>query len=235
MGRVHSMPLKDSDASKKSTKKAPQPQEVFLTEEALEEQQLKDRQERPAFYTWTDGQGQLRSEFIPEGSNETTAADDDLDVTDYTLLASFRMPEREQIACCDEFKSRFKQQLEPLKSLVLRRPQQAELMPTKAGLKPAWYVIAPTKSSNLTAEDFPVLSLKVRDTSAPLSMIVLDQNYQPLHYLADMRSQLQPETWRSVAYYESLISIADNSAYAFIFYFAESVTNTSTIEVKWLP
>lgn len=236
-GRVHNIPLKQPSQPKvsKAEQKAGQETQTYLTEEALKEQQEQDRKERPPFYTWTDGQGQLRSEVIPDGQAETSESSAEAAVTDHTLLPSLRLPGRENIACCSEFQSRFKKRLEPLKSILFSRPQQAELMPTKSGLQPAWYVKAPNYQLDWQGEHFPVLSVRVRGNEQPLSMIVLDAHYRPLHYLENMHSQLQPETWHSVAYHESLISIADESAYAFIFYFATPATHTTSIEVKWHP
>lgn len=243
MGRVYNVPLKQSQtpatdktaATAESKTESAKSEDVFLSEKALQEKQEQERQEHPPFYTWTDGQGRLRSEPLPFVDPQTRIDDTGLDVTDYTLLASLRMPQRDQITCCAQFQGRFKERLIELKSSVFSRPQHTELMPTKEGLKPAWYANAPRYKLDHLSEHYPVLNIKVRGTDRPLSMIALDSQYRPLHYLSAMRSQLQPETWRSVAYHESLISIADESVYAFIFYFSEPVATSTTLEVKWLP
>lgn len=237
MGRVHNTPIKsnkpkESNSATSSVKMIEVDGQEYLTEDGLKQQTQKDQQERPPFFTWLDGQGNLRSEIIPQVDIEVEEAQQK--VTDHALLESLRMPNAESIECCESFASRFKQQLQPLKSLVLIRPLLADSMPTMHGNKPAWYVTVPKVKTNEQG-NFPVLSLKVRGTEAAMAMIVLDRQFKPLHYLSKLHTQRQPETWRSVAYDESLISMIDEDVYALIIYFIDPVDNQASLELKWQP
>lgn len=246
MGRTHTTPIQsdkkeEADKStaprsfflpKKAASSAAETDE-FLSEEELQQQLDKDRQERPPFFTWTDGQGQLRSQPIPQVDVDVQEFDN-TELTDHTLLRSLRMANTDSVDCCSQYQAYFKSRLVEGKSIVFNRPQLNQNFPTQRGMAAAWYVQVP-KNTKIDANNLPTLSIKVRHTEHPLALIALDEHYQPLHFIAKLKSQYFPENWRRVAYTESLISQADAAVAAFIVYFPVSVPDATTVELKWLP
>lgn len=240
-GITHSVPIQESSEPKNTEKKAKASSRAqknilstdeFLTEEELEKKLKQEQEEHPPFFTWTDGQGQLRSQPIPQVEAPTTRLDN-FDITDYTLLRSFRIGAADSMNCCAQFAKRFGKPLVERKSLVLNYPDLNRNFPTRDGLASAWYVKLPMQVPN--PDNFPVLSIKIRHSEQPVSLIGLAQDYSLLHFLPTMRSQYVAETWRSIAYNETLISFADAAVAAIILYFPEPVVDATTIELKWLP
>lgn len=243
MGRVHNSPLPSSakpnsaDTNIISPAKtiAPEPvvdptDEHFLSEEEFEQQLKKDRAERPPFFTWIDEQGQLRSQLIPQVTIELDEGQLS-ELTDHALLTSYRYPNYQDVPCCQQFSTRFKTLLKNNKSELFSGPKWVKSFPLKQGAAPAWYFSVPSVS----AEREPRLSIKLRGTEQPLALIALDKEFKLLHVLPTLYSKVYPETWRAVAYQESLISIADPAVAAFILYFPLPVPDTANLEVQWQP
>ena len=227
-GITHSTPLKTTKEPEPAIENA----DSYLTEAEVEHKLQQDKADHQPFYTWTDGQGQLRSQLIPEAEEEAGALDE-LAVSDYTLLRATRYVHAAAVPCCTQFQLRFQSHLSSARSLVLRDPALQRNFPREQGLASAWYVNLPAPQ-DYSADSYPLLSIKVRHTDQPLALIALDKHYQVLHYLAQMRSQYVGETWRSIAYYETLISQADTEVAALIVYFPEAVNEATTVELKWL-
>ncbi len=232
LGRVHNSP-KAQPASPASVPAAANTPQGFLSEEEFEQQQAKDKAERPPFFTWIDGQGRLMSQPIPEPKEVDAQALENEQITNHQLLPSERLPYLpEPAACCAQYRAQFKP-LTPFKSQSLRQPQLSTPLRTEQGGVPAWYwSIA---DFQLGEQKLPELSLRLRQSQAPIGLLALDENYLPLYYLAHLQMKSYPQTWRSLAMQESVIAIADAQVRYFIVFFPEGAKDNAQIELEWKP
>ncbi len=240
-GRIHNT-LK-SESESKNPKKTPQAtgqksssvaEDTYLTEDEFAAVQERVRREQPPFYTWIDAEGRLRYETIPQPSEEAqAAAADDVLVSDHTLLPGWRVSDAvRNSGCCGLYQAYFQEELKPFKPVLFSRVDLSAPLRTQTGERPAWYFRLPEISPD--AED-PVLRLRLRDTDAPLALIALDAQLQPLHFIPQVERQLTEATWKAVAFYESLISIADKDVQAFILYFPAGAPARANLEVEYRP
>lgn len=208
----------------------------YLTEQEYERQAEQDRQENPQFYTWVDEQGHVRNQGVPQADESEEAQEPSLlNVTDHTLVKPLRLRAAVQNAgCCQSYSGFFKQTLVAEKSYVFTKPQFSQHFYTQSGNQPAWFFNLPAfdPTENSAA---PVLKLRLRGTDQPLALVALDQHWQPLYAIGALQSQYYPETWRTVAMHESLLSVADAEVTSVIVYFPQGVENTANLEVFWLP
>lgn len=241
-GRIHNT-LKSESESKKS-QKTPQAtgqksssvaEDTYLTEDEFAAEQERLRREQPPFYTWIDAEGRLRYETIPQPSDEAQAAAEDADVqvSDHTLLPDWRVADAVRTSgCCQLYQAYFQERLQAFKPVLFSRADLSAPLLTRNGERPAWYFrLAEQRRGDVD----PVLRLRLRDTDAPLALIALDADLKPLHFIPQVERQLTEATWKAVAFYESLISIADPDVKAFILYFPAGAPARANLEVEYRP
>ncbi|UZK03663.1 hypothetical protein [Venatoribacter cucullus] len=241
-GRIHNTLKSDADRKKNDRSKAGENErpsssssdDNYLTEDEFAAEQERLQREQPPFYTWIDAEGRLRYETIPQPSEEAqAAAADDVLVSDHTLLPGWRVSDAvRNSGCCGLYQAYFQEELKPFKPVLFSRVDLSAPLRTQTGERPAWYFRLSELSPD--AED-PVLRLRLRDTDAPLALIALDAQLQPLHFIPQVERQLTDATWKAVAFYESLISIADKDVQAFILYFPAGAPARANLEVEYRP
>lgn len=239
-GRIHNT-LK-SEAESKKPAQAPRQQksssaddDTYLTEDEFAAEQERLQREQPPFYTWIDAEGRLRYETIPQPSEKAQAAAEDADVqvSDHTLLPDWRVAEAvRNSGCCQLYQAYFQERLQAFKPVLFSRSDLSAPLLTRNGERPAWYFrLAEQRRGDVD----PVLRLRLRDTDAPLALIALDARLKPLHFIPQMERQFTEATWKAVAFYESLISIADPDVHAFILYFPDGAPARANLEVEYRP
>lgn len=235
-GRVHNSPKAQpaspasSPASAPATTDAPQ---GFLSEEEFEKQQAKDNAERPAFFTWIDGQGRLESQPIAAPKEVDTQALGNEQITNHQLLPSERLTNLpEPAACCAQYRAQFKPLL-AFKAQSIRNPQLSTPLRTEQGGVPAWYWSV--ANFHLGEQKLPELTLRLWHSQAPMGLLALDENYLPLYYLERLQVKNHPQTWRSLALQESVIAVADAQVRYFIVFFPEGAKDNAQIELEWKP
>src|SRR5690554_2177492 len=227
-GRVHNTPAKVSPVENA---------EEYLTEEEFEKKAAQERKDNPQFYTWVDEQGRIRNSAVPSTEVVVTSSEDTFEqqVTDHTLVSPLRVNQTvTNSGCCQNYKANFKDNLTKTKPRVFTKPQFSNSFYTQDGGKPAWFFNLPNFNLENTDKE-PLLRLRLRDTDQPLALIALNKDYQPLYYIHELEPQYFPETWRTVAMHETLISVADEDVHAVIVYFPLGVENKANLEVQWLP
>ncbi len=239
-GRIHNTPkpansdqaTTDPDAQK-PVKSAPENSTTdYLTEDEFAAEQERQRQERPPFFTWIDAEGRLRNETVPQ-VDVVVSDSAEMNVTDHTLLPPLRVSDAvRDSGCCGRYRGYFRELLQPYKPVLFSRPELAMPLATKAGDRPAWYWQVPAWP---VSDDHPVLQLRLRGEQVPMALIALDEQWLPLHFIPRLVVQSRDATWKSVAYEETLISVADPAVRAFILYFPQSVGGKATLEVEWRP
>lgn len=223
MGRVRSSPILE-----KSAPKAPSEQ-AFQSEEELNQELEQERKDKPAFFTWIDGQGQLRYQLIPNIESEKAAPTDNPleQTTNHTLLASLRNAKNWEGQCCEQYLALFKPKLQGKKPLVL-----SQLAHNKKFLgQPAAYFSLPEFS--LSNAEPPILSLRLYGEKARVGLVALDAEGKMLHFIAQLQGQEHPATWRKIASQESLISLADTQVRYMVLFFANEPSAKAQLEVLW--
>lgn len=235
-GRIHNSPKPAASTPAPATEKgASTADEPYLSEEEFAAEQQRQREEKPPFFTWVDGEGRLRSEPVPQG-NAAAAEVAAARLSDHTLLPALRVSEAlRQSGCCQAYQTHASRPLRPEKSVLFSRPQASPAFHTRQGDVPAWYIQMPLTMPEAGAE--PLLSLRLRgsaEASVP-ALIALDEHWQPLHFIPRLQLQYYPENWHSVAMRESLVAVVDRAVRAVIVYFPAGVSEQATLEVEWRP
>ncbi|MAS25284.1 MAG: hypothetical protein CMI08_12075 [Oceanospirillaceae bacterium] len=205
--------------------------EEYLSEAELEAALEQERQEHPPFFIWTDTDGRVRSEFIPQGAvagGQENNADSETVFYDHILIPPQRVASAvRQSGCC----AAFRQQAKPLRaagsSTIFRHIQQNSPFPARSGLSPAWYFY------NAENTDAFTLTLRIRSTDVDAALIAVDDDFVPLHYLERMQEQTIPANWHRQAYRESVIRIEDPDVRGYILFFRGAVPEDSSLEVEW--
>ncbi|MCD8524189.1 MAG: hypothetical protein LRY72_18300 [Saccharospirillaceae bacterium] len=237
-GRIHNTPKPPSESSKALPQPEAEPQaDNFLTEEQFQQTLEKDRSENPPFFTWIDAYGRLQSQEIPQISIEVEEVAK-LQAADHALLPPMRVSGHiRDSGCCVRYQNFFKDNIPEYKSVLFSQPHMSVPFKTRSGDKPVWYFRLAEAASAAVSES-RILKLHLRNTDgsegeAPLAVIALNTQWQPLYFIPQVVTQRYLSTWRSSAYRESLISISDADVSAFIVYFPHTVPASATLQVEW--
>lgn len=216
------------------TVEPPRPSSTYLTEEEFKLEQERQARESPPFFTWIDAEGRLRNEPIPQGSSATETDVQAEDAWyDHTLLPGWRVSAAvRESGCCDSYRGHFRERLQAGKSVLFNRVFLSAPLITREGERPAWYFRI---DLDKRTDPESVLRLRLRDTDAPMALIALDAELKPLHFIPQLQRHRVEATWKAVAFYESLISIADKDVRAFILYFPAGAQDRANLEVEYRP
>jgi len=203
---------------------------VYLTEEELNKKLDKDRKDHQPFYTWTDERGIVHNQLIPQ-VNASVQDESEQIFYDYTFIPPFRVSDAiRKSACCTQFSAAFVELRNTHDTTLLTDIERRLRFPTRKGDSPAFYFRYPTETSPLRLSE---LTLKIRGTDVAAALIVVDQQYKPLYFIPELKVQYHPESWKSNAFYETLISVRDNNIGGYILYFLDQVPASTHLEVEW--
>ncbi len=246
-GRIHNTVKPASETSKPPvTPAAEQQTDDFLTEEEFQKKLAKDKEDNPPFFTWIDAQGRLQSQEIPQLNIEVEELSQ-LQSADHSLLPPLRVAANiRDSGCCLRYQHIFKDTIPEYKSVLFSQVQLSVPFKTRSGDKAAWYfrlpessLLSSERSSEKSLPEPRRLTLHLRDNDglqgpAPVALIALDKQLQPLYFIPQLITQSYLSTWRSSAYQESLINILDADVSAFIIYFPQSAPASVSLQVEWV-
>lgn len=201
-GIVHNTPISsDKDAPPAEI----QEKEEFLTEEQLQKKLEKEREEKPAFYTWIDEQGQLRSAPKPEVAIEFETQEI---VADSVFAPPFRLPHAiTNGLCCSDYAKEFGEAHDELSVTVATEDSEQMLFRTQDGYVPAAYLtLTERKSDN---QNWLKLNVYKIPADQGVEVIGLNAEYQPIYLSSDTKGLHVDETWSTYAHRKMVLEIPD--------------------------
>lgn len=244
-GRIHNSPLQVSSDEKNTEEDTDKgvvqsaDGEEYLTEKALQEKLEEDKKNNPPFYTYVDEQGLVHSQEIVDARIEVEETKKVM-VFDHILAPPFRVSEQLAKSCCKRYKNYFKDNIPEYESVIFSGFLNTVPISTRHGVMPAWYL----KLSGIAEQR--VLTVKLRslwnhgnrkiDTQGQksvASVILMDANYKPLYFIADLKTVFREGSWTGTDYMESLLKIEDKEVARMIIYFSPWVNKSASMEIEW--
>ncbi|MEC8523946.1 MAG: hypothetical protein VXZ24_06880 [Pseudomonadota bacterium] len=239
-GRIHNVPMNPNENSEKEppAESPPGDDNVYLSEQEVEERIRQYDEDNPAFYVTVEADGRVRTEVYDAEAEQNAAAEevsDDGAVVigwDPMLAPPFRVdPEVTAGACCESFSDQFVDVLVPFKSVQLFDPVRYRAFPTGRGNRSAWYFNVGPAAETTTGQRF--LMLRLRGAPVKGRLIALNAAGKPLYHEVEMPFDTTPESWHSMAYHEYKILIEDSAVERFIFYLDLKPAEELSLEVRW--
>lgn len=257
-GRVHNVPLPSNTASKlnkKPAKTASQPEsskpndssltqstdaEQYLTEEEVNQKLEEYDKDNPSFYIWVDEKGRVQTQTTDQEAEQAAQAEAKQSergviVGHHFLARPFRVDQKiKDAACCEEYASQVVEVPRPYKSKEFFHLQRNWPFYTQSGNKHAWYFrVGDARSTEADDQRSRFVVLNVRGAQAKYSLIALDKAMQPLYFIPEVLFDSHSETWKSVAYQQTLMAVEDPEVANFILYLNFTPAETMSLEVVW--
>lgn len=175
----------------------------YLTEEKHQEKLKKDLEDKKPFFTWTDGQGIIRSELKPDVLVDFVAEEI---VYDAVLAPPFRLPDYVmQGSCCVNYSEAFTSIAKFNGSASYQVDDTLFPFQTQSGEVPAGYFSLP----DLSPREIVLLKGYKLPLDSSVEIVALDASYRPLYLVSELKGVSIEQTWKDIAYKKILLEISD--------------------------
>lgn len=174
--------------------------EEFKTEEEYQKD-IKQREDKP-FYTWTDAEGNIRSDAKPEGFIAFTSTEV---VYDAVFAPPFRLPnEISEGVCCSNYEAAFTALLEKNAPLIQKINAKSIPYKTQTNTFPAaYYTLFDTERSIVFIKAFKV------EKDERFDIVALNEKFQPLYLASELKGLHVEQTWKDFAYNKIMLEVSD--------------------------
>jgi hypothetical protein len=175
----------------------------FPSEKKYQQKLDDQRDENKPFFTWTDASGRMRSDVKPEVAVEFFAKEI---VYDAVFAPPFRLPNHiQQGSCCQAYSEAFTATAAPESSVRYQVNDTLFPFQTQSGNVAAGYFSLP----RLAAKE--IISLKGYELpkNSSFEIIALDYAYRPLYLGSELKGIFVEQTWKNLAYKETILEISD--------------------------
>lgn len=228
-GNIHNSPVESSSPKEKplttSSDESLAPND-FLTEEEFKNQQEKDAQENPEFFTWVDGSGRVINSVKPEYKVEFQTTEK---VADFVMAPPFRLPKKiTEGACCSQYSDQFS------KLSYSKENSKVEVDGFNTGFETqdqpvpaAYFSITPSESQNRLEFRFYKY-----DLSSLVEIVALNEDFKPLYLGASIAPIEVPETWSTHGYQELLLEVNDVEVHYLIVFSSNNADASYTVTLR---
>ena len=197
-GNVHSTPIESSEK-----KEVIPPDEAegssFLTEEEFERQRAQDKENNPAFFTWTDAEGRIHNSVKPEYVVEFEAPEV---VADSVFAPPFRLPiQITKGECCQQYAQAFSLEAGPVG--VVKIDEASLLYKTRDKSFPAAYFNSDIKSGWLGVKLYGM------SDGSTIELVLLNKDFEPIYLASDLEPMAVGETWSHHGYHKLILELND--------------------------